>query len=248
MSYSESLTKIIDESKLSLREISNRCKKEYNTGVDPAYISRLKTGAQNPPSDEVSIALAKVCGGNPDDLILEGYIEKAPEIIRDFLNKMVVEAKDFVKQLIKMQFPEDIGLVYEQQFNQTSDLDIIKQILKDGLIPGQLKDNSMIVQDHEDKDVKMMINPLFGIKMPDDSMEPIIPNGANLQLIEPNKAINGSIVVAVSPNEKIPLIRRYVPIEDKIFLMPENKNFEPNAFNKDSVVIVATIKSYTKEL
>lgn len=48
MSYSEMLSQIIEESELSLRQISKRCA-DLDLNITPSYISQLKNGKLPPP-------------------------------------------------------------------------------------------------------------------------------------------------------------------------------------------------------
>lgn len=82
VNYSELLSNYIQESGLSLREISERVEAEHGVSIDKSYISKLKNGNVNPPSDDVSMALARVTGGNAENLVLAGYYEKAPDEVK----------------------------------------------------------------------------------------------------------------------------------------------------------------------
>ena len=98
MSYAEMLDRIIKESELSLRQISKRCG-DLNLQITPSYISQLKNGKLPPPSEDVSLVLAKVCGAkNHAHLVFQGYMEKAPKLMREYmlaassLNKALLES------------------------------------------------------------------------------------------------------------------------------------------------------------
>ncbi len=79
------LDAIITESELSLRQISKLCT-QFDISITPSYISQLKNGKLPPPSPEVSLALAKVCNSkNQSQLVFQGYMEKAPEVIREYM-------------------------------------------------------------------------------------------------------------------------------------------------------------------
>lgn len=86
MKYHQLLRQYIEKSGLSHREISRRCK-EKGTPISQAYISQLAKGDVPPASDEVNRMLAAVTGGDPDALIIAGYKEKAPERIREMLDR-----------------------------------------------------------------------------------------------------------------------------------------------------------------
>ncbi len=98
MSYAEMLDAIITESELSLRQISKLCT-QFDISITPSYISQLKNGKLPPPSPEVSLALAKVCNSkNQSQLVFQGYMEKAPDVIKEYmlassqLNRIMLES------------------------------------------------------------------------------------------------------------------------------------------------------------
>lgn len=116
MGYKELLSTSISKSGLTLREISERCKK-FNVNITPSYISQLQTGKQNPPSEEVTKAISNVLNIDPTNLIIEGYIEKAPEIIKYFfsvtctsINKILIYLKSKNVSCIDTDFQEQLKL------------------------------------------------------------------------------------------------------------------------------------------
>ncbi|MFM1651769.1 LexA family protein [Brevibacillus sp. B_LB10_24] len=86
MNYYQLVREYIAASGLSHREISKQCK-ERGTSVSQAYISQIAKGDVPPASDEVNRAIAAVTGGDPDALIIAGYREKAPLVIREMLDQ-----------------------------------------------------------------------------------------------------------------------------------------------------------------
>ncbi|NEZ94243.1 hypothetical protein EXM69_20475 [Clostridium botulinum] len=88
MTYNELLSSYIKNSGLTLRKISNECE-QIGISVDPSYISKLQTGKMPPPSEEISRALARVCGGDINKLVTLGYIGKAPIQVQDALNEYI---------------------------------------------------------------------------------------------------------------------------------------------------------------
>lgn len=85
MNYSELLDKYIRESGLSLAEITKRMQVEKGIKIDRSYISKLRNDPKYPASDEINRALAEITGGNPTDLVLAAYYEKAPKEVQDTL-------------------------------------------------------------------------------------------------------------------------------------------------------------------
>lgn len=84
--YAELLASYIENSGLSIGEIARRMDEEKGVKADRSYISMLKNGkTKNPASEEINRAIAEVTGGDPDKLILAGYIEKAPQEVKDYI-------------------------------------------------------------------------------------------------------------------------------------------------------------------
>lgn len=86
MKYSKILQEYIDKSGMTLEEIASACHKK-GVKVHSTYVSKLRLGQRPAPSDEISIALAEVTGGDADKLIMAGYYEEAPEEVKKLLNK-----------------------------------------------------------------------------------------------------------------------------------------------------------------
>lgn len=246
MSYHKMLSNMIKNSRFTLKEIVEKCKQE-GISIDPSYISKLQSTSQPPASDEVNIALAKVCGIDPDELLFEAYMEKAPDMIRDLITELIKFVKGFMKYAMLQGLPQEMVSLIEQEIKSYSDLYWLKQMSGENL--SKMFD-SMSNPDtagiFEEEGHKVVINPYFGISMPDNSMSPLIPDGSKLQLDEPDDLNNGDIVVAVVKDQY--MIRRYVPIDSKIILIAENTSFEPLTFSKKNLKILGKVKSYTKEL
>lgn len=98
MKYHELLSKYIKESKLSLGEIVLRANKQ-NLRITKSYISKLKNGHKPPASEEVTRALAEVIGGDPEALVIAGYVDKAPPEIKQLL-KQVEQAEQAIEDQI----------------------------------------------------------------------------------------------------------------------------------------------------
>lgn len=123
MTYAQLLSEYIEKSGLSLGEIAQRMNAK-GISIDRSYISKLKNGQKPPASEEVSRALAEVTGGDPEKLVLAGYIEKAPKeiqtILRDYLDKL-----DFYTAVVATFFV-DPDKSEDEQFKDA--LDIYKKI------------------------------------------------------------------------------------------------------------------------
>ena len=53
------------------------------------YICGLENGKVNPPSVKLTVKMAKLYNLDPKELVLLGWVDKAPKMIRDELRKRV---------------------------------------------------------------------------------------------------------------------------------------------------------------
>lgn len=107
MGYKELLKTEIKRSKLSLREISRRSRDETSTPVSQAYISQLLKGDAPPPSDAVTRAIAEVIGADPEPLIKEGYLDRAPKAIL----KEIIDVEGTRNTAVNMSLKEIIEFI-----------------------------------------------------------------------------------------------------------------------------------------
>ena len=254
MSYAEMLDAIISESELSLRQISKLCT-QFDISITPSYISQLKNGKLPPPSPEVSLALAKVCNSkNQSQLVFQGYMEKAPEVIKEYMlassqlnrimleslckadknNTMSQEAFDFLRSMDVLSTLE-MSSRYINSENKLDPAELIKEItLSSG---GVTK-----VQAQGD-----MTNFFLG----DTSMSPTIPVHSYIYIL-PTKLelLKERDIIALYPNNrKQPTLRRIFYSNDKILLVPEEKNFEIYIIDSfEEIDYIGKVVSYKVDL
>ncbi|WP_411503393.1 S24 family peptidase [Brevibacillus centrosporus] len=227
MGYKELLSNMISNSNLKLKEIADKCE-EIGVKINPSYISRLQTGNQAPASDEVNTAIATVCGGDVELLRFEASVEKSPDIVKTFVNEVTSYFRETTKQLFSAKLPEAVLPIVLEQIDSMSKLDIVNNFLKmdkaDGL------------------ENKAEIN--MGPRIEDDSMEPLIPKGAIINLEKETDIKNGDYIV-VEIEEVGVMIRRIVIIDENIVLLPENSAFECLETLKKRVKILGKVIGYT---
>lgn len=230
MSYAEMLDAIISDSELSLRQISKLCA-QFDISITPSYISQLKNGKLPPPSPEVSLALAKVCNSkNQSQLVFQGYMEKAPDVIKEYmlaasqLNRIMLESLckaensalsqesiDYLRSMDNLSALE-MSSKYINPENQLSPSDLIREIT---LSSGGVSK----VQAQGD-----MINFFLG----DTSMSPTIPVHSYMYIL-PTKLelLKERDIIAFYPNNrKQATLRRIFYSNDKILLIPEDKTYQ----------------------
>ena len=124
MNYAGMLSKMIDKSKLSLRQITKRCA-DLELSITPSYISQLKNGKLPPPSPEVSMILARACDSKEQSkLIFQGYLEKAPDVIKEYMFASSQLNKIMLESLCKSQ---DVS-VSDDAISYLKELDILTTI------------------------------------------------------------------------------------------------------------------------
>lgn len=230
MSYAEMLDAIITESELSLRQISRLCT-QFDISITPSYISQLKNGKLPPPSPEVSLALAKVCNSkNQSQLVFQGYMEKAPTVIKEYMlasselnrimleslcktenNTMTKESLDYIKNLDILSTLE-MSSRYINSDNQHSSKDLIREIT---LSSGGVSK----IQAQGD-----MINFFLG----DTSMSPTIPVHSYIYILPTKQELlkERDIIAFYPNNRKQATLRKIFYSNNKILLIPEDKTFQ----------------------
>jgi transcriptional regulator with XRE-family HTH domain len=243
MGYHEILASMIKKSGLPLRKIADNCK-EFHVYIDQSYISKLQRGRQAPASEEVNIALAKVCDSDPGDLLFSAYMEKAPEMIKRFLEALIEYFRDMAIFVYTLKNPQFAPL-FKEQIKSLSNYQIIKDFLVEDMPVLRKSNRQMRRLVKDEKFQKYLDHTLPGLLMNDASMEPVIHEGAVLSLDLPeNNPSSGDIVCTMFKNERY-VIRRYISIDDKIILVADNSKYEPISVDKDNVMFFAKVISMT---
>jgi SOS-response transcriptional repressor LexA len=97
--YADLLKEYIKLSGKKLEEITRECETK-GVSVHPTYISKLRLGQRPAPSEEISRVLAEVTGGDPEKLIMSGYIEKAPGKVKDLIAREQTSTYNLPKDAI----------------------------------------------------------------------------------------------------------------------------------------------------
>jgi SOS-response transcriptional repressor LexA len=106
--YSQLLKDAIEESGLTLDKIVERCKKK-GLDIHATYISKLRTGKALPPSPEITQTLAEVIGFDANKLIWQGFIDRSPDEIKDFLGAID-------QKIVKLFFTLQDGSITREKF------------------------------------------------------------------------------------------------------------------------------------
>lgn len=248
MRYSEELSKMIKESGLTLKEISDKCK-SFGVNIDPSYLSKLQGDKQSPASEEVNIAIAKACNRKPRYLVVLAYLEKAPKEIRSLLNWTVEFLLNQSNSFLSSIYSKEVVKLLKKNDYTFEDKDIVELILDNHTLPPYAKIKDYIV-DEEDRFIdeyeEGSSSERFNIVMPDNSMEPTINKGSYLTFIVDYEEIGTGDIVLIKTSDDILLVRRYIPAANTIVLLSDNHNFEPITLNNNDFELIGKLTSSLK--
>ncbi len=252
MTYAEMLSSIIPESRMSLRQIAAKCG-DLGQSITPSYISQLKNNKLPAPHPDVSLAIAKACGSRLHAaLVFLGYMEKAPEIIRDYMNNatrlyrlvlenlsdgqskvpLTPEAREFISRLDIITAYE-LASAYLDQGQFTPSAELAEELV---LISG-----GAVKASHDA--IHLFIN--------DSSMAPTIPAHSMLTIM-PTKLslLKEKDIIALYPfGRKMVTLRRVFFMKNQVLLIPEDTVHEIISVDSlEQIDYVGKVMSYRVDL
>lgn len=271
MSYREILSESIEKSGLTLKEISILCK-DQGVKITESYISQLRSGKLTSPSIDISQALSKVLNIHPDILVLESYLDKAPEALNEFLRRVrffhnydkLLYSQDEIEDRVKMNektiaFIEELDQEpYSKFITSINESDKMKTAIHHALVSSHYFNCVNMI----DLDEKMKSHPDVSfdeiisitkhkpinyesaiVDVEDDSLEPLISKGS-IVVIDEKKYMQGDLIHFWDDNKQDFLIRKYYADGDTIILVAPNSNYEPLLRSKSQVEILGKVTKY----
>ena len=239
MSYSKVLKSIIANTNITQEELSNKCK-ELKAPISRGQINKIVNGKAPAPEEKVSRAIAKVCNVDDRELVIEGYLEKAPREFIDFI-------KVFQELLLKIFLPsiepiinEDEMELFKEAFEKETMAKIVLGILE--MEKSEYDTNIFNIERNEDE-IKATIKKLLYITMEDESMEVKIPKGSKMQIEIKEKYKNGDIVLIKVKENKKPIIRVIFFIGRDICLYPLNNKYNSLYLRNSEYQILGVVSS-----
>ncbi|MCR5482686.1 MAG: S24/S26 family peptidase [Clostridia bacterium] len=229
MNYAEMLDSIITKSELSLRQIAKRCA-ELELSITPSYISQLRNGKLPPPTAEVSMILAQACNSKEESkLIFQGYLEKAPDVIKEYmfassqLNKVMLESLCKVDGNSKV---DENAIEYLRSLDILSTIEMSSKYITEGSIefkPDLAKEITIASGGiaNDKGDITTMV-------LGDNSMAPTIPVHSFIYIL-PTKTelLKSRDVIAFYPlGKRQAILRRAFFSKGKILLIPDDRSSE----------------------
>jgi len=242
MAYARLLEKIINNTEYSNVDIANKCK-ELGVNVDRTYINKLLNNKSKPPKEEISRAIAKVCGADERLLVLEGYIDKAPTEIVNVLKQIKFLTSLAALNIFDNHFSKNSELFLEQlklQLDNEPLSDFLITILDSNSTNINFEDLGLQFSEKNDN-YNINLTAPVEITVTDNSMFPIVPQNAhiNLQLKE---TYNNGEIIALKLKGKEDLLVRYIFYTDNdIMLTALNQDFTPIICKKEDILIMGKV-------
>ena len=251
MPYTRLLNQLIDDSGLTAKEIAERCT-EQGQAITASYVSILRKEAnERTPSVEVSQALEKVLKAPEDILVLEAYLDNAPEVLMQVLRTALQRILEFTFRAIDGAMP--IGEVekeaMEAQIEQMP-LSHLVFSLREQLTQSFFEQNILASSEMIDEtqlNVSMQANVDFDI--PDSAMQPLLPEGSKAKLKFQMEFQSGEVVAVISLADKNMIFRKLYDTKDgKRMLMPLNPAFDVMEFDSASMLIFGRVEAVVTQL
>ena len=179
---------------MRLRHKRKKASRGTNSGVKitSAYISTLRNDKNNrSPSDEISVALAKACNANYENiLVIEAYLDKAPKELLILLNELkhtiAISAVGILDNKITSQQQREIQNIA----NMMSLSELVIEFANEQAIKNLRKEEGAFSfkTSFKQDGIKVIqeLKQAVGIEITDDGMNPIINKGnkVNIELKE----------------------------------------------------------------
>ena len=241
MPYAALLDSLIKDSGMTAKEIAQKCN-ALGVEITPSYLSLLRNESRNRvASDDISIALAKVLGKPDDYLVLERYMDEAPDLLKQAIYKIFRASTSMVAMMNNMVFTDD----------QLNALDIaIKQEPFANLITSlndanySISSNQIVSESMTDdgEHITASINVLPELTVADNAMYPTIKKGDLVKIAPCDKLTDGDMLAIMNDDGLI--CRRFQRIKNVPMLFSFDSEYPSVKLDK-SISILGKVQAVT---
>lgn len=248
MPYAKLLKEMIASTNYTNIEITEKCK-ELGEPINETYLNKIVNGKLKAPSEKKSRAIAKVLNVDERKLIIEGYIDKAPKEIKEFLENIrmmgILGANKCTEKI-------DYNLLYELE------KELAKEPLSDIII--NISDNKQNYMDFMEKEtyVERFMNEKFelgfhnpiGIEITDNAMSPKINKGdkVTFEFIGKNDYKSTDILLVQTKQNPEIRVRNAIKINNTIKLQGYSSEYIEPPCNKDDLIILGKVSHVIKKI
>lgn len=250
MAYTQLLNSIIEQSGLTVKEISERCVK-MGVDVTPAYISTLRNDKNNrTPSDKVSRALAEACNcEHKNILVVEAYLQNAPqefnglmEMLRGFI---ITSGMSMIENRLTTQDVKEVDEMLKSFPMAELICDMSKEQVMNSIKKGYGSLNIKASKQFEDIKIKQEVIPI-GLPITDNGMSPLIKSNdlVTIEALDFEEYKTGDVICCFKNGEKKKIIARKIVVDKtkQITLLPINNEYNPEIVSLDDIVIMGKVK------
>lgn len=246
MPFSRLLKRIVLDSGKTSKEIIEECEKNGKK-VDKAYFSKLLNGKVQPPSEELTRLLARICNYDERQLVVENYFDKAPEEIKQAFYNIKEQVSIGTARMLMGLDDKSIYREIEKALKQEPMADFIVQILdsRDEMINSV--QNDFDVNFDEDNLNFNITNPL-GITIADNGMYPIVKENDKV-LITPQEKYNINDILLFKVKKTNEVKARYgVNKDNRVELIPINKSYNVEKYQDNELIILGRINKIMRNI
>lgn len=245
MPFSRLLKKVVAESNMQQKDIVAECRK-LGKKIDESYFSKILKGEKNPTEDLVRV-LANVCNYDEKKLVLEYYFDQAPQEVIEALVAlkaiMTLGTINIFNGTLNKGHLEQVQREYLKEPIANFIIEIING--KDAILNFTNINSNISIFNNE---LTVNVNELFTYPIKDNGMFPLITEKNRVSVaFQNNYRLNDILLIKNKTTEEY--VVRYVAEEKNFFrLIPMNREYKIEVFNKEDIIIIGRVNRIVTEL
>lgn len=250
MPFGKLLKKLTKEKGLTYKEIAKICNENKGKNfITEGYIKEIANNRKNPPTEEKIRAIAQALVINEHLLVLEGYIDKAPQEIIDLLNNIrnytALAGLASIENTVNKNMYE---LAKYELYNQSMSEFFVDFIDEDNI---EFTSNKHFKISRENLNFTINYDNISFYEVKDNSMANKIEIGdfITININAPYK--NGDILALKikGTNDIIYRMVHFNNAEKIVSLTPlNNKEYKEISYNREDIEIIGKVAKVIKEL
>lgn len=250
MPYTKLLNELIEQSGMTAKEVAEKCQ-AMGANVTPSYLSMIRNEkTARVPSDDVSVALAKVLGKDENTLVIERIMDAAPQPLRDAIFNLSLASLGVMAKATGTPLDEANISAMETALRQQPLADIVLQMAKKiDVTKYNAKDfTAQYSENGANTTIQVSGIPEFDVQ--DEAMYPTLQKGDKVKIIAQQEYHNGDIVAFVYlKKEETPMQYRQLQKADSTSLLVAfNSDYKPEIVDLNKIAFVGRVAAVTRIL
>lgn len=246
MPYTKLLNQLIDNSGMTVKEIAQKCTDD-GVKVTPAYISTLRNDTNNrTPSETMSKAIARACGSkNEDILVIEGYIDSAPEAFKSVIEFLQESALTVMLSAFNNNYTEEEISIARKQVEEMPLAGIVMTMSERRSEISKAYGAMNFKSEISDNEIKseVQLKQAIGFDVTDNSMFPTLPKGAKVTLEMCEEYKDGDILAFIDKENNMTYRKvGFIGSDHTTAAMfPLSMEYETKVYNIDEISILGKV-------